>query len=90
MNEKKKYFSVNLYKTKKERRKAKQFGKPKTFFLLHFKDQKIHDVTLDFRESFQSPTEGRVELRVQHINNEKALFSEIIKKLTRREQLILK
>lgn len=68
------YFAVNLYKTKKHRRKSKKFGKPKTFNLVHLRDQKVNDIALDFRESFQSPSEGKVMLRIQYIHDEKAVY----------------
>jgi hypothetical protein len=68
------YFAVNLYKTKKHKRKSKKFGKPKTFNLVHLRDQKVNDIALDFRETFQSPSEGKVMLRIQYIHNEKTLY----------------
>lgn len=53
---------------------------------MHFLDQKVHEITLDFRDSFQKPSEGQVLLRIQYIHDEELL----LEKLQEREQLILK
>jgi hypothetical protein len=88
--EKMMYFSVNLYKTKKKREKAKQFGIPKTFYCLHFNNQKVNEIVLDFRESFQSASEGHVNMRIQYIFDHVPLFKKILKSLEKREKLLLR
>ena len=77
--DKEKYFTVNLYKTNRSNTKNKRFGKPSTFYLTNFKDQKVKEISLDFRDSFQSQSEGRVKFRFQYIHDEEALYRNILK-----------
>ena len=79
-------FNVNLFKTKSKKSKAKQYGTSKSFHCDHFKDQKVHEIMLDFKDSFEKPSQGQVLLRVQYIYDEELLYQ----KLREREFLILK
>ncbi|CAI2367839.1 unnamed protein product [Moneuplotes crassus] len=88
-------FSISLLKSKIKysaplnRKKAVMIGKPKSFFCMNLRSQKVEEIELDFRESFDSETEGKVFLRVQYIYDQISLINDVLASLKRSEELIL-
>lgn len=56
---------------------------------MNLKSQKVEEIELDFRDSFDSDTEGKVILRLQYVHNPVGMINDILKSLQRSEDLIL-
>ena len=87
-NESNKSFVIGLYQTDKSKRTILQLGKPMTFNVSHFRDQKIHEIPVEFKNSFDSPCKGIILLRIQYVHNEEELFTDIVISWQNKEELI--
>ena len=88
--EKERSITVNLFRTRKDKNKWDQLGKSKTFFLNHMRDQEMKEMTLEYREGYDSTWNGIVNLRLQYVHNERVLFEELTKKYQEQQELISK
>ena len=59
-----------------------------TFNVSHFRNQKIHEIPVEFKTSFDSPWKGVVLIRIQYVHNEEQLFTEILTSCQNKEALI--
>mmetsp|Transcript_14897 Transcript_14897/g.13097 ORF Transcript_14897/g.13097 Transcript_14897/m.13097 type:complete len:190 (-) Transcript_14897:52-621(-) len=57
---------------------------------MNMKSQKIEEIELDFRDSFDSECEGKVLLKIQYVHDPVQLITDILASLERSEKLILR
>ena len=89
-NDKDKSFTVSLFRTKKGKKKSEKLGQSRSFFLIHLKHQELKEVNLEFKDSYESKSQGRVIMRMQYIKDEITLYAKILDENIKRKDLILK
>jgi hypothetical protein len=52
-------------------------------------DQKVHEIPLEFKKSYDSSLQGVVLIRAQFINNQEELYRDILSQLQKKESLII-
>lgn len=80
--------TINLYRTKRDKFRAQKLGQSRSFYILQFKNQEVNQMVLDFREDYESHSQGKVTIRTQFIQDEILTFNEIINSYNRRCELI--
>lgn len=83
-----KFFTISLYEWDKNKEKSNQLGVSKTFNISHFRDQKIHEISIEFKQSYDSKIQGTVLIRAQYIHDQVALMKEILTQLYQKRSLI--
>lgn len=52
-------------------------------------DQKVHELPLEFKKSYEDTINGIILIRAQYVHNEEALFRSILTQLQKKEHMIL-
>jgi hypothetical protein len=52
-------------------------------------DQKVHEIPLEFKKSYDSSSQGIVLIRAQFVNNQEGLYRESLSQLQKKESLIV-
>lgn len=86
--EKERSITVNLFRTKKKKESWEQLGRSNSFFIVHLSGQELKEMVLDFRNSYDSKSEGKVKLRLQYVHDERQLFSDLVKAYEEHKALI--
>ena len=89
-SEKDKSFTVSLYRTKRNKNRCEKIGQSRSFFLVHLKHQELKELSLEFKESYESKWEGKVIMRMQYVNDELSLYTQILEENLKRRDLIIK
>jgi hypothetical protein len=86
--EKERSITVNLFRTKKKKDKWEQLGRSNSFFIVHLSGQELKEMVLDFRDSYDSKSEGKVKLRLQYVHDQRQLFSDLVQAYEEHKALI--
>jgi hypothetical protein len=86
--EKERSVTVNLFRTKKNKDNWEQLGRSNSFYIVHLSGQEVKEIVLDFKDDYDSKSEGKIKLRLQYVLDEQSLFSDLIKAFEEHKALI--
>jgi hypothetical protein len=86
--EKERSITVNLFRTKKNKDNWEQLGRSNSFYIVHLSGQEMKEIVLDFKDDYDSKSEGKIKLRLQYVLDERLLFRDLIKAFEEHKALI--